>query len=165
MFCQWKLLQGCIIVVYQTQWQSWLLVTQIIGTALHKVFTQTRCTRIPLIATRFIICPAFFGVLSWSNDSFFTRYVINFINKPSNFAPWCIVMCQMTMHFQFFIKERWIYIYTGSDFLPRFSNCHLEFGKIAAAAVVAVVVAGIVRTRTLRDQLCLLMRYIVICGQ
>ena len=43
---------------------------------------------------------------------------------------------------------------TGTDFLPRFSNCHLEFGKIAAVVVaVAVVVAGIVRTRTLRDQL------------
>ena len=51
---------------------------------------------------------------------------------------------------------------TGSDFLSRFSNCHLEFGKIAAVAavvvvaavviVVAAVVAGIIRTRTLCDQ-------------
>ena len=39
---------------------------------------------------------------------------------------------------------------TGSDILPRFSNCHLEFGKIAA--VVVVVVAGIIRTRALHDQ-------------
>ena len=42
-------------------------------------------------------------------------------------------------------------IRTGSDFLPKFSNCHLEFGKIAA--VVVVVVAGIITTKALRDQL------------
>ena len=46
-------------------------------------------------------------------------------------------------------KDR-LHIYcTGSDFLPGFSNGHLEFGKIAVA-----VVAGNITTKALCDQKC-----------
>ena len=56
--------------------------------------------------------------------------------------------CYILSSYEYFVLPKLVYPRcTGSDFLPRFSNGHLQFGKI-----VAVAVAKIITTKALHDQ-------------